>query len=65
MKGRKKSFHIYFFCENWTVSLAVMGPGQFEISIKKPKIAILSDSTGYNSVNCKDIDLKLGLNERA
>ena len=58
MEGHRKIFSNIVFGKNWSVSLAVMGSGLF-------KITILSDSTGYNSLNFKDRDLKLVLNERA
>ena len=64
MKEHEKIFLNINFCENWAVSSAVMAPGQFEISIKQPKIDILSDLPDHNSVNFKDRDLKVVLNER-
>ena len=64
MKWHEILFLHFNFCENRAVSWAVIGPGQFEISIKQPKIDILSDLPDHNSVNFKDRDLKVVLNER-
>ena len=56
------------FCTNQSIGSAVIGPGLFEIFIAYLftfREDLTGNSTGYNSVNFKDRDLKLVLNERA